>query len=81
MAAQLKNKKKAEKNLYCLKATKIDKMWDKQTAAESGISFTLAFSGNYWHQKSGKMKVRKPYSKKWQNLAQANYDNEWYKFL
>ena len=55
---------------------KIDKMWDRQTAATSGIKFTLAFSGKYWHKKSDKMRVRKPHGKKWQNAAQANYDNE-----
>ena len=58
---------------------KIGKMWDKQTVAKSGIKFTLAFSGKYWHKKSDKMRVRKPYGKKWQNTAQANYGNEWYK--
>ena len=46
---------------------------------KSGIKFTLAFSGKYWHKKSDKMRVRKPYGKKWQNVAQANYGNEWYK--
>ena len=50
---------------------KIGKMWDKQTAAKSGIKFTLAFSGKYWHIKSDKMRVRKTYGKKWQNVAQA----------
>ena len=47
--------------------------------ARSGIKFTLAFSGEYWHKKSDKMRVRKPYGKNWQNAAQANYGNEWYK--
>ena len=37
--------------LYCFKVAKIGKMWDKQTAAKSGINFTLAFSGKYWHKK------------------------------
>ena len=70
---------KAEQTLYCLEVAKIGKMWDKQTAAKSGIKFTLAFSGKYWHKKSHKMRVRKPYGKKWQNAAQANHGNEWYK--
>ena len=54
----------------------IGKMWDKQTTAKSGIDFTLALSGKYWHKKSDKMRVRKPYGKKWQNAAKANYDND-----
>ena len=70
-----------EQILYCLKVAKIGKMWDKQTAAKSDINFTLAFSGKYWHKKSDQMRVRKPYNKKWQNAAQVNYDNEWYKLL
>ena len=79
--AQLKNRKKVEHILYCLKLAKTGKMWDKQTAAKSGKNFTLAFSGKYWHKKSDKMRVRKSYGKKWQNAAQANYGNEWYKPL
>ena len=43
----IKEQQKAEQTLYCLKAAKIGKMWDKQTAAKSGINFTLAFSGKY----------------------------------
>ena len=73
--AQFKNNKKQNK----LKVAKIGKMWDKQSAAKSGIKFTLAFSGKYWHKKCDKMRVRKPYGKKWQNAAQANYGNEYYK--
>ena len=57
---------------------KIGKMWDKPTVAKSGIKFTFPFSEKYWHKKSDKMRVRKPYGKKWQNAAQANYGNEWY---
>ena len=53
--AQFKNSKKQNK---------IGKMWDTQTSAKSGIKFTVAFSGKYWHKKSDKMKVRKPYGKK-----------------
>ena len=80
--AQFKNSKKQDKHNIVFKwqrLTKIGKMWDKQTVAKSGIKFTLAFSGKYWHKKSDKMRVRKPYGKKWQNVAQANYGNEWYK--
>ena len=80
--AQFKNSKKQNKHNIVLKwqkLAKIGKMWDKQTAAKSGIKFTLAFSGKYWHKKSDKMRVRKPYGKKWQNAAQANYGNEWCK--
>ena len=80
--AQFKNSKKKNKHNIVLKwqkLAKIGKMWDKQTAAKSGIKFALAFSGKYWHKKSHKMRVRKPYGKKWQNAAQANYGNEWYK--
>ena len=80
--AQFKNSKKQNKHNIVLKwqtLAKIGRMWDKQTAAKSGIKFTLAFSGKYWHKKSDKMRVRKPYGKKWQNAAQANYGNEWYK--
>ena len=80
--AQFKNSKKQNKHNIVLKwqrLAKIGKMWDKQTAAKSGIKFILAFSGKYWHKKSDKMRVRKPYGKKWQNAAQANYGNEWYK--
>ena len=74
-----KEQQKAAQTLYCLKVEKIGRMWDKQTAAKSGIKFTLAFSGKYWHKKSDKIRVRKPYGKKWQNVAQANYGSEWYK--
>ena len=80
--AQFKNSKKQNKHNIVLKwqtLAKIGRMWDKQTAAKSGIKFTLAFSDKYWHKKSDKMRVRKPYGKKWQNAAQANYGNEWYK--
>ena len=78
--AQFKNSKKQNKlYIVLIKVAKIGKMWDKQTVAKSGIKFTLAFSAKYWHKKSDKMKVRKPYGKKWQNAAQANYGNEWYK--
>ena len=69
---------KADQILYCLKVAKIGKMWDKQTAAKSGINFTLAFSGNRWHKKSDKMRIRKLSGKKWQN---ANYGNEWFRLL
>ena len=77
----IKEQQKAEQTLCCLKVAKIGKMWDKQTAAKSGIDFTLAFSGKYWHKKSDKMRVRKRHGKKWQNAAQVNYGNEWYKLL
>ena len=58
---------------------KIGKMWDKQTAAKSGIKFALVLSGKYWHKKSDKMRVRKPHgkvakcstSKLWQLMVQA----------
>lgn len=56
-------------------------MWEKQTAAKSGINFTSAFSGKYWHKKSDRMRVRKLYGKKWQNAAQANYGKKWSKLL
>ena len=39
-------------------------MWDKQTAAKSGINFAQAFSGKYWRNRSDKMRVRKLYGKK-----------------
>ena len=64
--AQFKNSKKQNKLYIVLKwqrLAKIGKMWDKQTAAKSGIKFTLAFSDKYWHKKSDKMRVRKPYGK------------------
>ena len=54
-------------------------MWDKQTVAKRGIKFTLAFSGKYWHKEPDKMRVRKPYGKKWQNAAEVNFGNEWCK--
>ena len=57
---------KVEQILYCLKVANIGKMWYKQTAAKSGINFTLTFSGKYWHKKFDKTRVRKPYGKKWQ---------------
>ena len=65
----IQEQQKVEQTLYCLKVAKIakiGKMWDKQTAAKSGIKFTLAFSGKYWHKRSDKMRVRKAYGKKWQ---------------
>ena len=34
-------------NIGKLKVAKIGKMWYKQTAAKSGINFTLSFNGNY----------------------------------
>ena len=80
--AQFKNSKKQNKPYFVLKwqrLAKICKMWDKQTTAKCGIRFTLAFSGKYWHKKSDKIRVRKPYGKKWQNAAQVNYGSEWYK--
>ena len=76
---QSKNSKKWNKFYIVLKwqrLAKIGKMWDKQTGAKSGINFTLAFNGKYCHKKSDKMRVRKPYGKKWQN-----YGKEWYKLL
>ena len=59
----IKEQQKAEQTLYCLKVAKIAKMWDKQTAAKSGIKFKLTFSGKYWHKKSDIMRARKPYGK------------------
>ena len=59
--AQIKNSKKQNKLHIILKwqrLAKIGKMWDKQTAAKSGIKFTLAFSGKYWHKKSDKMRQK-----------------------
>ena len=53
-----------EQILYCLKVANIGKMWHKQTAAKSGINFTLAFSGKYLHKNYDKMRVKKPYGKK-----------------
>ena len=76
----IKEQQKVEQILYCLKVPNIGKMWDKQTAAKSGINVTLAFSGKYWHKK-WEMGVRKPYGKKWQSAAQEMYRNEWYKLL
>ena len=82
--AQFKNSKKQNKLYIVLKwqrLAKIGKMWDKQTAAKSGIKFTLAFSGKYWHKKSDKMRVRKPYGKKWQIMAMNGTSfNNWPKF-
>ena len=49
-----KKQDKVEQILHCLKVAKIGKMWYKQTAAKSGINFTLSFNGNYWHKKSVK---------------------------
>ena len=80
--AKFKNSKKQNKPYIVLKwqrMVKIGKMWDKQTAAKSGIKFTLAFSGKYWRKKSDKIGVRKPYGKKWQNASQVNYGSEWCK--
>ena len=68
----IKEQQKAEQTLHCLKVAKIGKMWDKQTAAKSGINFTLAFSGKYWHKKFDKMRIRKPYGKKWHKQIMAN---------
>ena len=48
----IKKQDKVEQILPCLKVAKIGKMWYKQTAAKSGINFTLSFNGNYWHKKS-----------------------------
>ena len=45
---------KVEQILHFLKVAKIGKRWYKQTAAKSGINFTLSFNGNYWHKKSVK---------------------------
>ena len=42
-----KKQDKVEQILLCLKVAKIGKMWYKQTAAKSGINFTLSFNGNY----------------------------------
>ena len=55
--AQFKNSKKQNKLYIVLKwqrLAEIGKMWDKQPVAKSGIKFTLAFSGKYWHKKSDK---------------------------
>ena len=49
-----KKQDKVEQILHCLKVAKIGKMWYKQTAAKSGINFTLSFNGNYWQKKSVK---------------------------
>ena len=42
-----KKQDKVEQILHCLKVAKIGKMWYmyKQTAAKSGINFTLAITG------------------------------------
>ena len=76
--AQLKNSKKWNKFHIVSKwqtLANIGKMWDKQTAAKSGINFELAFSCKYLHKQSDKIRVRKQYGKKWQNASKANYGN------
>ena len=85
--AQFKNSKKQNKLYIVLKwqrLAKFGKMWDKQTVAKSGIKFTLAFSGKYWHKKSDKMRVRKPYGNKMRHkqimAMNGTSFNNWPKF-
>ena len=78
--AQFKNSKNQNKHNIVLKwqtLAKIGRMWDKQAAAKSGIKFALAFSGKYWHKKSDKMRVRKPYGKKCQKVAKCSTSKLW----
>ena len=75
----IKKQDKVEQILHRLKVANIGKMWYKQTAAKSGINFTLSFSGNYWHKSLLKIegqdtvwqKAVKCSTSKWQGIVQV----------
>ena len=64
-----------EQILHCLKVAKIGKMWYKQTAAKSGINFTLAITGiksllKIEGQDTVWQKAVKCSTSKWQGIVQ-----------
>ena len=80
----VKEQKKVEQTLYCLKVAKIGKDWQnvgQANCSKKWHKFYIGISGKYWHKKSDKMRVRKLYGKTWQYAAEANFGNEWHKLL